>query len=105
MDGKAYVIVEKGEFDRLRERRLPTLPAADADGHFPAVAYARASLARKIVRDRTNAGLTQKELAKKAGIRVETLCRVETGKHTPSLATLHKIDRALNAAPVKRQRA
>jgi ribosome-binding protein aMBF1 (putative translation factor) len=67
----------------------------DADGNYPAVDYARASLARKIIRDRTAVGLSQRQLALKAGVRVETLCRIETGKHTPSVATIEKLDREL----------
>jgi transcriptional regulator with XRE-family HTH domain len=59
------------------------------------VEYARASLARKLIRDRVAAGLSQRELATMAGVRVETLCRIETGKHTPSVPTVDKLDRAL----------
>jgi transcriptional regulator with XRE-family HTH domain len=67
----------------------------DAQGNYPAVEYARASLARKIIRDRVAAGLSQRDLAVKAGIRVETLCRIETGRHIPSVPTIEKIDRVL----------
>jgi transcriptional regulator with XRE-family HTH domain len=45
--------------------------------------------------NRKAAGLTQQELATRAGIRQETLSRIESGKHTPTLRTLKKIDRAL----------
>lgn len=44
------------------------------------------------------AGLNQKELAALVGVRVETLCRIETGKHTPSIETIQSIDRALKQA-------
>jgi transcriptional regulator with XRE-family HTH domain len=71
------------------------LPTPDAHGNVPAVAYARASLARKIIRDRSAAGLSQRELAKRAGISFEHLSRIESGKHTPSVPTIEKIDRAL----------
>ncbi len=70
----------------------------NADGNYPAVECARASLARKIIRDRVNAGLTQRQLATLAGIAVEHLCRIETGKHTPTVPTIEKIDRALKRA-------
>lgn len=72
---------------------LPPLPTPDAD--VPAVEYARASLARKIIRARSEVGLTQQELADAAGVRVETVCRIETGKHTASVPTIQRIDRAL----------
>jgi DNA-binding XRE family transcriptional regulator len=83
------------------------VPEADEQGNYPAVAYARASLARKIIRGRVAAGLTQRELAELASIRVETLCRIETGKHIPSVPTVDKIDRALKQTarqkrPIKR---
>jgi DNA-binding XRE family transcriptional regulator len=74
---------------------LPPLPEPDANGNYPAVEYARASLARNLIRDRVAAGLPQRELVKLAGVRVETLCRIETGKHTPSVPTVDKLDRAL----------
>jgi transcriptional regulator with XRE-family HTH domain len=81
------------------------LPKPDAQGNYPAVQYARASLARKIIRDRVAAGLSQRELATKAGVRVEALCRIETGKHTPSAPTVDKIDQALKRyAKSKRKR-
>ncbi|MBI1900246.1 MAG: helix-turn-helix transcriptional regulator [Planctomycetia bacterium] len=82
----------------------PRLPKPDADGHYPAVEYARVSLARKIIRDRVAAGLSQRQLALRAGIRVETLCRIETGKHTPSVPTIDKLDRALKAAEQRPRR-
>lgn len=97
--GQAYVILPRSEYDKLttlaKAAELPPLPQAGANGNYPAVQYARASLARKIIRERVAAGLTQRELARRAGVRVETLCRIETGKHTPTVPTIDKIDRAL----------
>jgi DNA-binding XRE family transcriptional regulator len=105
LDGKAYVVVEKAEYERLttlaKAAALPPLPKADARGNYPAVEYGCASIARGIIRDRSKAGWSQKELARRAGIRVETLCRIETGRHLPSVATIEKIDRAFKAAKTK----
>lgn len=102
VDGKPYVLLPRDEYDRLttlaKAADLPPLPKPDADGNYPAVEYARASLARKIIRDRVAAGLTQRELARLAGISFEHLCRLETGKHVPSVPTIDKIDRALQRA-------
>jgi ribosome-binding protein aMBF1 (putative translation factor) len=99
LEGKPYVILPRDEFDRLstlaKAGELPPFPEPDAQGNYPAVEYARASLARKIIRDRVAAGLSQRELATRAGVRVETLCRIETGKHIPSVPTVDKIDHAL----------
>jgi DNA-binding XRE family transcriptional regulator len=71
----------------------------DSRGNYPAVEYARASLARKIIKSRRQAGLTQAELARRAGVRPETLNRIEKGKTTPDVATIAKIQRALETAP------
>ena len=103
--GKRYVLIEEAEYRRLRpahsggrkreREQLPVPPAPDGEGNYPALAYARASLARSIVRDRKAAGLSQQELARLAGIRQETLSRIESGKNTPTAATVRKIDQAL----------
>jgi DNA-binding XRE family transcriptional regulator len=92
LDGKRFVILPEAEY-----QRIAGFPPADSDGNRPAVAAMRAVLARDIVRDRERVGWTQAELARRAGIRVETLNRIETGKHTPSVATIEKIDTALRA--------
>jgi len=103
LDGREYVILSRAEYDRLtglvRAARMPALPEADADGNYPAVEYARASIARDLVRQRAELGLSQRDLAQLAGVRVETLCRIETGKHTASTATLVRLERALRRAP------
>lgn len=99
MNGKTYVVLEREKYQELmtlaKAADLPPLPEPDKDGNFPAVQYARASIARGIIKDRVKAGLTQRKLAELAGIRFETLCRIETGKHTPSVPTIDRIDRAL----------
>jgi len=102
LEGKPYVVLPRDEYERLttlaKAGELPPLPEPDAQGNYPAVEYARASLARKIIRDRVAAGLSQRDLAKRAGVRVETLCRIETGKHIPSVPTIDELDRALKQA-------
>jgi predicted transcriptional regulator len=65
--------------------------------------YIRASIARDIIRQRKALGLTQAELAALAGVREETLCRLESGKHSPTVRTVEKIDRALKQAAKKEQ--
>ncbi len=99
--GQPMVMLAERDFDRLLQKAdawEPLLPERDADGHYPAVAYAQASLARKIIRHRRRLGLTQAELARRAGIRPESLNRIEQGKVSPSVGTVEKIDRALRAA-------
>ncbi len=87
--GKRFVLLEETEYERLcREAReavaeddLPPLPKPDKNGRFPAVEYARTALARDVIRDRKGVGLSQQQLAYLAGIRQETLSRIESGKH------------------------
>jgi len=55
-------------------------------------------LARKIIKARRMAGLTQADLARRAGIWPETLNRIERGKTTPDVATIAKIERAIDSA-------
>ena len=103
LEGKKWAILPEAEYRRLLAKSgeragLPKLPLPDGRGTFPAVEYARASLARKIIQRRRAAGLAQAQLARLAGIRPETLCRIERGKHTPDVATIAKIERALETA-------
>lgn len=102
VDGKPYVLLPREEYEKLttlaKAADLPPLPKPDAKGNYPAVEYAVASLARKIIRDRVAAGLTQRKLAELAGMSFEHLCRIEAGRHIPSVPTIDKIDRALKKA-------
>jgi ribosome-binding protein aMBF1 (putative translation factor) len=108
MGGRKFVVVEKAEYDRLKQKarqrirtdkknepNSPSLPRKLPSGNYPALEYVRASIARDIIRDRKTRGWSQEELARRAGIRRETLGRIETGKHTPTKRVLDKIDAAL----------
>lgn len=96
--GRPMVMLEEEEYERLlckADEWEPALPEPDANGNYPAVEALRVSLARKIIRHRRRVGLTQADLARRAGIRLETLQRVESGKVSPSVSTVEKIDKAL----------
>ncbi len=83
LKGRRMVILEEGEFDRLLHKAdewEPLLPEPDADGDYPALEAMRVSLASKIIRDRRQLGLTQADLARRAGIRPESLNRIEHGR-------------------------
>jgi DNA-binding XRE family transcriptional regulator len=94
--GKRYVVVDEADFANLSEAAnevaLPPFPPVDANGNSPAIEYARVSIARQLITERRAAGLTQAELAKRAGIRVETLNRLEKAKHSADEATMKRID-------------
>ena len=111
--GKRFVMVEERDYRRLErlaakaeaskaatsnDDALPPYPPADVKGNRPAVQFARVSIARQIIQDRKAAGLTQQELARRAGVRQETISRLESGKHSPTVRTVEKIDRVLQAA-------
>jgi len=84
-------------FDRLMEKAgmLPARPRPDARGNVPARAAIDISIARDLVADRIRHGWTQTELARRSGLRLETISRIESGKHIPRQETLRKLDQAL----------
>jgi ribosome-binding protein aMBF1 (putative translation factor) len=99
--GKRFVMVEETRLRRLEalarkaKSPLPPLPPADAKGNRPALQYIQVSIARDIIRERRALGLSQAQLAELAGLRQETLSRLESGKHSPTVRTVERIDRAL----------
>jgi DNA-binding XRE family transcriptional regulator len=103
IEGTPFVLLKETEYERLCRDAgealpaddLPKLPAPDKHGRFSALEFARMALARDLVRARRGAGLSQSQLAKLAGIRQETLSRLETGKHTASPKTVDKIVQAV----------
>ena len=102
--GKRFVLVPPAELRRLEqlaakagaaESDLPPWPPADAGGNRPAAAFVRVSIARTIIKERQALGVTQAELARLTGLRQETISRLESGKHSPTVRTVEKIERAL----------
>jgi DNA-binding XRE family transcriptional regulator len=109
-----YVVLKRAEYDRLvrpgagrtgrlvvDDADLPPLPTPHADGTVPALAFGRALLARKLIQARRQAGLTQAELARRAGVRAETINRLEKARHHPDERTFAKIEAVLKAAGVR----
>jgi DNA-binding XRE family transcriptional regulator len=102
--GQRFVLMPESEYRRLQGgaggpgENGPELPPPDSQGSYPAAATLRAMVARDIVEHRRALGLSQAELARRASIRVETLNRLEQGKHTPSIRTVERLDQALRAA-------
>ena len=97
-------MLPESEYERLRQKAdewEPALPEPDAEGLYPALESLAVLQARDILRARRKLGLSQAELARRAGIRPETLNRIEQGKNKPSVPTIAKIDRALKKALTK----
>lgn len=96
--GERFVILPESEFLRMAgELPEPELPSALTDGNYPAFETMRAVMGRDIIRSRRALGWSQAELARRAGIRPETLNRIEQAKRSPSLGTFDKVHRALEA--------
>ncbi|MEX2672457.1 MAG: helix-turn-helix transcriptional regulator [Phycisphaeraceae bacterium] len=95
IEGKEYAVIPMEEYRRLTGANLPSLPQPNAQGTRPAREAIRTTLARSVITKRLAAGLTQKELAQRAGISAETLSRIESAKHRPQAATLERIAAAL----------
>jgi predicted transcriptional regulator len=68
-----------------------------ASANVAARAAIDVSIARDLVNDRIRGGWIQTELARRSGVRLETISRIASGKHAPRQETLLKRDRALSA--------
>ena len=98
--GEQVVVLSRKEYERLAKKAdvwEPPLPPPNERGNYPLEAL-DIVMAQEIIRARRKVGLTQAELARQAGIRAETLNRIEQGKHSPTMRTMQKIDRALKRA-------
>lgn len=92
LDGKWYIIVPEEEFRAL------TQPQASEGGRdeLDAMNISDQRLADRLLQRRQDAGLSQKKLADLAGVRVETLNRIEKGRTTPDFRTIRKLVNAIN---------
>jgi DNA-binding XRE family transcriptional regulator len=89
--GASYVLISKSDFDRLCERTDG--PPEDAARVAPG------SVGPDLRARRRKARLTLTQTARRAGIRLETLSRIENGHTDPSVRTVQCILRALEEAP------
>lgn len=92
IEGKWYAILPEAELLHLMEhgnhtRKMDTLEQMTISDE---------RLAQRLVERRTKAGLSQKELAELADVRVETLNRIEKGKTTPDFKTIRKLVTAMS---------
>ena len=98
--GAQVVVMTRKDYERLAKKAdewEPALPEPNERGNYPLESL-DIVMAQEIIRARRQLGLTQAELARRAGIRAETLKRIELGKHSPTMRTMQKIDRALKRA-------
>src|SRR5258708_38522084 len=66
-------------FEEEGDPNFPPMPPMDDKGCYPAQEAIRIGLARTIIERRKAAGWTQEQLARAAGVRQETVSRLETG--------------------------
>lgn len=99
LDGVRYVILRESVFEWLcraaevdQEDEGPASNSPTEGGGLD-----RITLAEKLARRRRVCGLSQAELARRAGVRAETLNRIERGHTTPDFATVRKLVAAMNA--------
>jgi DNA-binding XRE family transcriptional regulator len=88
LGGKPYVLVAKADFDRLRQ-----LAERNREDAAP---FGKESVGPDLRARRHEQGLTLSEVARRAGIAVETLSRIETGRTDPSVRTVRSVLRALD---------
>ena len=92
LDGTWYVILREDEFCEMTRPKGGRNTADDLN----AVNMSSQRLADRLLQRRQEAELTQKDLAALAGVRVETLNRIERGRTTPDFATVRKLVAAMN---------
>jgi len=107
--GERYFLLPESEYLRMIEQSLetagllPAYPPRDRSGNSPALDFARVNLAREIIRDRTACGLSQRDLASMVGVPQSTVARVESGKVSPTVRMVERIEAALLRAARKRR--
>ena len=92
LEGNWYIIIKEDEFQALTQILKPKRKIDALD----AMNISSQRLADRLLQRRQDAGLTQKHLATIAGIRVETLNRIEKGRTTPDFKTIRKLVNAIN---------
>ena len=92
MDGRWYIIVAEDEFRALAQGRKSGTKVDPLD----ALTDSDQRLADRLLQRRQESGLTQKDLARLADIRVETLNRIEKGRTAPDFRTIRKLVNAMN---------
>ncbi len=93
LDGTWYVIIREDEFCEMTRPK----GGKNAEDDLNSLNMSNQRLADRLLQRRQEAGLTQKGLAALAGVRVETLNRIERGRTTPDFATVRKLVTAMNA--------
>ncbi|MBN2291497.1 MAG: helix-turn-helix transcriptional regulator [Pirellulales bacterium] len=105
LDGTCYVILRESVYAELcraagitARSDIPECQQSLNTTIGSGIDLDQSSMAEKIKRRRQVSGLSQAELARRAGIRPETLNRIERGRTTPDFSTVRKLVIAMNKA-------
>ena len=104
LEGVRYAVIRENLLHRLCLRCGIKASDQAAEAPGPADEWSdvegldQEQLARRLIARRKNAGLGQAELARRAGVRIETLNRIERGRTTPDFSTIRKLVVAIKAA-------
>jgi DNA-binding XRE family transcriptional regulator len=102
LDGVRYAVLRESTLHDLCRQAGTRMEKPAGSGGTPAALKGldldEERLAQRLIQRRRRTGLTQAELARRAGVRVETLNRIERGRTTPDFATIRKLVIAMNEA-------
>ncbi len=105
IDGGRYAVVRESVLLELCRQAEVEAVCAAPQATVAADALDNAHLAARLVARRKAAGVAQAELARRAGIRAETLNRIERGHTTPDFSTIRKLVVALGESERRRTAA
>ena len=101
INGHEYVAVPIERWTKIpakwRAQMNPDAPEhfRTVTGDYDAIPALRASIARDIIQARLARGWSQRQLAGAAGVRQATVVSVESGRQTPNIRTIEKLEAAL----------
>ena len=104
IDGRKYIAIPAERWAKLPRKVRMQANRDDLDrfrtpnGDYQAIPALRASIARDIIRGRHALGWSQRKLAAAAHIRQATLVGIESGKQTPNVRTIEKLEAAIHRA-------
>lgn len=91
IEGRRYFLVPEPDLEAMLERVTRSRARSTRRDNLESFAIDDLTLAQRLRRRREEVGLTQLDLATLAGLRHETLNRIERGKTTPDFKTIRKL--------------
>jgi ribosome-binding protein aMBF1 (putative translation factor) len=91
-----YVVIPQREYERLCRRVAPKSGLRKPGRERPAKQAILSIMARSLAARRIKAGLSEEQLARRAGVRPDAINRIESGRFRPNPETMARLDKALN---------